>query len=100
MKRNAMCLLAAVAVLSAVPAYGAAAPEQGELYLVPFSHLDYFWGGTREEFRSFRDEVVASLGKKSFIDVRSPEEFRGEKLAPDHLPQEQSQVPGHIPGAA
>jgi len=32
--------------------------------------------------------------------VRSPEEFRGEKLAPDHLPQEQSQVPGHIAGAA
>jgi thiosulfate/3-mercaptopyruvate sulfurtransferase len=34
------------------------------------------------------------------VDVRSPEEFRGEKLAPDHLPQEQAQVPGHIPGAA
>ena len=32
--------------------------------------------------------------------MRSPEEFRGEKLAPDHLPQEQSQVPGHIAGAA
>lgn len=56
--------------------------------------------GTRDDFRSFRDEVVSSLGKKAFIDVRSPEEFRGEKLAPDHLPQEQSQVPGHIPGAA
>ena len=35
-----------------------------------------------------------------FVDVRSPEEFRGEKLAPDHLPQEQAQVPGHIAGAA
>ena len=35
-----------------------------------------------------------------FVDVRSPEEYRGEKLAPDHLPQEQAQVPGHIPGAA
>ncbi len=34
------------------------------------------------------------------MDVRSPEEFRGEKLAPDHLPQEQAQVPGHIAGAA
>jgi thiosulfate/3-mercaptopyruvate sulfurtransferase len=33
------------------------------------------------------------------VDVRSPEEYRGEKLAPDHLPQEQAQVPGHIPGA-
>ena len=32
--------------------------------------------------------------------MRSPEEYRGEKLAPDHLPQEQAQRPGHIPGAA
>jgi thiosulfate/3-mercaptopyruvate sulfurtransferase len=39
------------------------------------------------------------MGKAAFVDVRSPEEFRGEKLAPDHLPQEQAQVPGHIPGA-
>ncbi len=31
--------------------------------------------------------------------MRSPEEFRGERLAPEHLPQEQAQVPGHIPGA-
>jgi thiosulfate/3-mercaptopyruvate sulfurtransferase len=34
------------------------------------------------------------------VDVRSPEEFRGELLAPPHLPQEQAQKPGHIPGAA
>nr|MDQ3575854.1 rhodanese-like domain-containing protein [Actinomycetota bacterium] len=40
------------------------------------------------------------VGKVRLIDVRSPEEYRGEKLAPDHLPQEQAQVPGHIPGAA
>jgi thiosulfate/3-mercaptopyruvate sulfurtransferase len=32
--------------------------------------------------------------------VRSPEEYRGEKLAPDHLPNEAAQRPGHIPGAA
>jgi thiosulfate/3-mercaptopyruvate sulfurtransferase len=31
--------------------------------------------------------------------VRSPDEFSGKLLAPAHLPQEQSQVPGHIPGA-
>jgi thiosulfate/3-mercaptopyruvate sulfurtransferase len=54
----------------------------------------------RPEFRAFRDEVLSKAGGGSFIDVRSPEEYRGEKLAPDHLPQEQSQVPGHIPGAA
>jgi thiosulfate/3-mercaptopyruvate sulfurtransferase len=44
--------------------------------------------------------VLSKLGEATFVDVRSPEEYRGEKLAPDHLPQEQAQVPGHIPGAA
>jgi thiosulfate/3-mercaptopyruvate sulfurtransferase len=44
-------------------------------------------------------EAVGS-GDKALVDVRSPEEFRGELLAPPHLPQEQAQVPGHIPGAA
>ena len=49
--------------------------------------------------RAFRDEVVQSIGSKNFVDVRSPDEFSGKLLAPAHLPQEQSQVPGHIPGA-
>ena len=53
----------------------------------------------RAEFRALRDEVLAKLEEATFVDVRSPEEYRGEKLAPDHLPQEQAQVPGHIPGA-
>jgi len=53
----------------------------------------------RSETRAFRNQVLARLRRGVFIDVRSPEEYRGEKLAPDHLPQEQSQVPGHIPGA-
>ena len=55
----------------------------------------------RPEIRALRDEVIGKLGGQTgFVDVRSPEEYRGEKLAPDHLPQEQSQVPGHIAGAA
>jgi thiosulfate/3-mercaptopyruvate sulfurtransferase len=54
----------------------------------------------RSELRTFRNQVLARLGHAAFIDVRSPEEYRGEKLAPDHLPQEQAQAPGHIPGAA
>ena len=33
------------------------------------------------------------------IDVRSPEEFSGVLAAPAHLPQEQAQRNGHIPGA-
>jgi thiosulfate/3-mercaptopyruvate sulfurtransferase len=49
--------------------------------------------------RAFRDEVVNAIGKDNFVDVRSPDEFSGKLLAPAHLPQEQSQVPGHIPGA-
>jgi thiosulfate/3-mercaptopyruvate sulfurtransferase len=49
--------------------------------------------------RAFRDEVVQAIGAKNFVDVRSPDEFSGKLLAPAHLPQEQSQVPGHIPGA-
>jgi thiosulfate/3-mercaptopyruvate sulfurtransferase len=57
-------------------------------------------GPIRKELRAFRDDVLGSIGKSTFVDVRSPEEYRGEKLAPDHLPQEQAQVPGHIPGAA
>ncbi len=53
--------------------------------------------------RAFRDQVLNEyLGQsgRSLVDVRSPEEYRGEKMAPDHLPQEAAQRPGHIPGAA
>lgn len=49
--------------------------------------------------RAFRDEVLDAAGTKNLVDVRSPEEFCGEILAPAHLPQEQAQRPGHIPGA-
>jgi len=47
--------------------------------------------------RAFRDEVIASIGKKSLVDVRSPDEYAGRLLAPAHLPQEQSQRGGHVP---
>ena len=58
-------------------------------------------GAERPEIRALRDEVLSKVNSGTgFVDVRSPEEFRGEKLAPDHLPQEQAQVPGHIKGAA
>jgi thiosulfate/3-mercaptopyruvate sulfurtransferase len=49
--------------------------------------------------RAFRDEVIKAIGDKNLVDVRSPDEFSGKILAPAHLPQEQSQRPGHIPGA-
>ncbi|MBG6100942.1 sulfurtransferase [Micromonospora vinacea] len=49
--------------------------------------------------RAFRDEVVAAIGTKNLVDVRSPDEFAGRLLAPAHLPQEQAQRAGHIPTA-
>ncbi len=49
--------------------------------------------------RAFRDEVVASIGNKNLVDVRSPDEFSGKIKAPAHLPQEQSQRAGHVPTA-
>ncbi len=49
--------------------------------------------------RAFRDEVVAAIGERNLIDVRSPDEYAGRLLAPAHLPQEQSQRAGHIPTA-
>ena len=49
--------------------------------------------------RAFRDEVVAAVGQRNLVDVRSPDEYAGRLLAPAHLPQEQAQRPGHIPTA-
>jgi thiosulfate/3-mercaptopyruvate sulfurtransferase len=59
-------------------------------------------GQEKPELRVFREDVIERVrsGKGAWVDVRSPEEFRGELLAPPHLPQEQAQVPGHIPGAS
>ncbi len=53
----------------------------------------------RTDIRAFREEVVAAIGEKALVDVRSPDEFSGKLLAPAHLPQEQSQRAGHIPTA-
>jgi thiosulfate/3-mercaptopyruvate sulfurtransferase len=57
---------------------------------------------TREELRAYRDQVVSGVGSsdRALVDVRSPEEYRGELAAPAHLPQEAAQRKGHIPGAA
>jgi thiosulfate/3-mercaptopyruvate sulfurtransferase len=49
--------------------------------------------------RAMRDEVLAAIGKRNLVDVRSPDEFTGKLLAPAHLPQEQAQRAGHIPTA-
>jgi thiosulfate/3-mercaptopyruvate sulfurtransferase len=49
--------------------------------------------------RAFREDVVNAIGNQNLVDVRSPDEFSGKLLAPAHLPQEQSQRPGHVPSA-
>ena len=49
--------------------------------------------------RALRDEVVAAIGAQNLVDVRSPDEFSGALFAPEHLPQEQPYVAGHVPGA-
>jgi thiosulfate/3-mercaptopyruvate sulfurtransferase len=51
------------------------------------------------QIRAFRDDVLAAIDKENLVDVRSPQEFAGELLAPPHLPQESAMVPGHVPSA-
>jgi thiosulfate/3-mercaptopyruvate sulfurtransferase len=51
-----------------------------------------------ETIRAFRDDVVAHLGKP-LIDVRSPEEYTGERTHMPNYPQEGALRGGHIPGA-
>ena len=62
----------------------------------------YTIGAEQPQLRIFREDVINRVDQpgSAWVDVRSPEEYRGELLAPPHLPQEQAQVPGHIPGAA
>ena len=55
--------------------------------------------GHDTSIRAYRDEVVAAIGQRNLVDVRSPDEFSGKLLAPAHLPQEQAQRAGHIPTA-
>jgi thiosulfate/3-mercaptopyruvate sulfurtransferase len=51
--------------------------------------------------RAFRDDVTAHLHRGgAMVDVRSPEEYRGEKLHMPEYPQEGAMRGGHIPGAS
>jgi thiosulfate/3-mercaptopyruvate sulfurtransferase len=53
------------------------------------------------KIRAFRDDVETHTEKKRpLIDVRSPEEYRGELLHMPDYPQEGALRGGHIPGAA
>ncbi len=53
-----------------------------------------------EAIRAFRDQVLAHVRSRGpLVDVRSPEEYRGEKLHMPDYPQEGAMRGGHIPGA-
>ena len=66
------------------------------------SAKSYQAGSPNESLRAYRDQVLASVnaGNVALVDVRSPDEFSGNLLAPPNLPQEGAQRGGHIPGAA
>ena len=51
--------------------------------------------------RVLRDDVLAGLedGGRALVDVRSPQEYSGELIAPPGYEQEGAQRAGHIPGA-
>ena len=49
--------------------------------------------------RAFRDEVAASIGGQ-MVDVRSPEEYTGQRTTAPAYPEEGALRAGHIPGAA
>jgi len=61
-----------------------------------------------QKLRAFRDEVYSLLNEQktglkpgtALVDVRSPQEYRGEVLHMIGYPQEGAQRAGHIPGAA
>jgi len=58
--------------------------------------------GERREtpIRAFREEVLAHvMAGQKLVDVRSPEEFRGERLHMPDYPNEGALRGGHIPGA-
>jgi thiosulfate/3-mercaptopyruvate sulfurtransferase len=54
-----------------------------------------------ESIRVRRDEVLAGLhnGSIALVDVRSPQEYSGELMAPPGYEQEGASRTGHIPGA-
>jgi thiosulfate/3-mercaptopyruvate sulfurtransferase len=54
-----------------------------------------------ESIRVYRDEVLEGLGRdgRALVDVRSPQEYSGELLAPPGYEQEGASRGGHIPTA-
>ncbi|WP_423743686.1 sulfurtransferase (plasmid) [Haladaptatus sp. SPP-AMP-3] len=65
-----------------------------------YPEVDYDARGPFEGIRAYRDDVEKAIDRGvPLVDVRSPEEFSGEILAPPGL-QETAQRGGHVPGAS
>jgi len=63
---------------------------------------DYKANERDESIRTYRDSVRAQIGdqSKALVDVRSPQEYAGDLIAPPGYEQEGAQRAGHIPTAA
>jgi len=63
---------------------------------------DYNASERDESIRTYRDAVRAQIGEqtKALVDVRSPQEYAGDLIAPPGYEQEGAQRAGHIPTAA
>jgi len=61
MVRYAYELALVLATTVGIPLFAQSAghAEARQIYLVPFSHLDYFWGGTREECLARGNRIIA-----------------------------------------
>src|SRR5262252_7746827 len=59
--RLSWLIILCLAPLYSLEAQSTASGEHGqvEVYLVPFSHLDFFWGGTREECLARGNRIIA-----------------------------------------
>ncbi len=65
-----------------------------------YSEVEYDARGPFEGIRAYRDDVEKAINRGvPLVDVRSPEEYSGEILAPPGL-QETAQRGGHVPGAS
>jgi thiosulfate/3-mercaptopyruvate sulfurtransferase len=67
----------------------------------PVAAGSYSAAARDETIRVYRDTVLAGLGDDSvaLVDVRSPQEYSGELIAPPGYEQEGASRAGHIPGA-
>jgi thiosulfate/3-mercaptopyruvate sulfurtransferase len=67
----------------------------------PTEKTEYSAKERDEAIRAYRDAVREGIaaGQKALVDVRSPQEFAGELIAPPGYEQEGAQRGGHIPTA-